>query len=64
MWELIQKNSFPQTDFFMIDFNASEILSAARVSSNAMGLMQFPEEILKSDEQVVLAGLTRLNAFA
>lgn len=61
-WDRIQRKSFPQTDFFMIDFNPIEILSAARINSSAMGLKQFPEEILKSDEEVVLAGLKRLNA--
>lgn len=63
-WERIQQNSFPQKDFFMVDFSPSEILSAARINSSAMGLRQYPEETLKSDEEVVLAGLKRLNALA
>ncbi len=63
-WERIQQNIFPKTDFFMIDFDTHEILSAARINLSAMGLQKFREEILKSDEQVVLAALKRLNALA
>jgi hypothetical protein len=63
-WEKVQRNDFSPSDFFMIDFNSSEIQSAARINSMAMGLKVFSDEILKSDEQTIMNGLKRLGALA
>lgn len=61
-WDKVQSKAFHPKDFFMIDFTSEEVKSAARLNSKAMGLMEFPPEILKSDEHVVTEGLKRLGA--
>lgn len=61
-WKQVQNLKFPQTEFFMIDLTPEEILSACRLSAVSLGLKQFPEQILKADENTIFTGLKRLGA--